>query len=58
LKTLNKLEEAKKKERQIETEYIATIATTRPSSAYALALPITKTNPFARLKALLLPLKV
>jgi hypothetical protein len=58
LKTLNKLEKAKEKERQMESERAATAATARPSNAYALALSVTETNPFARLKALLLFPKV
>jgi hypothetical protein len=58
LKTLNKLEEAKEKERQIESEHVTVIANIKPSSAYALVLPITETNPFAGLKALLLFPKV
>jgi hypothetical protein len=53
LKTLDKLEEAEKKERQIELERAAAkVATT----AYALAP--SKPDPFAKIKVPLLPLKV
>jgi hypothetical protein len=58
LKTLDKLEKAEEKERQMETECAATVATARPSSAYVLALSVTETNPFAGLEALLLSPKV
>jgi hypothetical protein len=58
LKTLDKLEKVKEKERQMETERAATMATARPSSAYVLALSLTETNPFARLEAFSLPPKV
>jgi hypothetical protein len=54
LKTLNKLKKTEEKERQTETEHVATTATARLSSAYVLALSVTETNPFVRLKALLL----
>jgi hypothetical protein len=53
---LNKLEEAKEKERQIETRRTTAKAATMPSNV--LALLLTKTNPFARLKVLLLLPKV
>jgi hypothetical protein len=56
LKTLNKLEKAKEKERQIETECITTKAAAMPSNT--LALLLTKANPFASVKVLLLLLKV
>jgi hypothetical protein len=55
LKTLNELEELEEKERQIESERTATKAFAKPSSAYVLALSVTKPNPFAGLKALSLP---
>jgi hypothetical protein len=56
LKTLDKLEKAKEKERQIETEYAAAKATAMPSNV--LALLLTKANPFVSVKVLLLPLEV
>jgi hypothetical protein len=56
LKTLDKLEEAKEKERQIGTKHIAAKAIAMPSNA--LALLLTKANPFADVKVFLLPLKV
>jgi CO dehydrogenase/acetyl-CoA synthase beta subunit len=56
LKTLNKLEEAKEKERQIETKHIATKAAAKLFNA--LVLLLTKANPFVNVKVLLLFLKV
>jgi hypothetical protein len=56
LKTLNKLEKAKEKERQIETKHITTKATAMLSNV--LALLLTKANPFASVKVPLLFLKV
>jgi hypothetical protein len=56
LKTLDKLKEAKEKERQIEEERAATKATAKPSDA--LALSVTKVNPFAGIEVPLLPPKV
>jgi hypothetical protein len=56
LRTLNKLEKVKEKERQIKSKRIATKAATIPSNA--LALLLTKVNPFARIKVLLLLPKV
>ena len=53
LKTLNKLKEVKEKERQIKTKRVATKATTTQTYGQA-----TKANPFAKIKILLLPLKV
>ena len=53
LKTLNKLEEVKEKERQIEKECAANKAAT--NLFYALAL---KADPFAKIKIPLLSLKV
>jgi hypothetical protein len=50
LKTLDKLEEAEEKKRQIEAKRATAVATARPSSAYVPALFATKANPFARLK--------
>jgi hypothetical protein len=58
LKTLDKLEKAKEKERQMESEHATTKAAARPSSVCVLALSLTRTNPFARLKALSLSPKV
>jgi hypothetical protein len=58
LKTLNKLKEAKEKERQIESERAAAKAAARPFNAYALALSVTEPDPFAGLRALSLPPKV
>jgi hypothetical protein len=56
LKTLDELEEVEEKERQMEAERAAAVATARPSSAYVLALSMTETDPFAGLGALsLLP---
>jgi CO dehydrogenase/acetyl-CoA synthase beta subunit len=56
LKTLDKLEEAEEKERQIETECAAIKATAMPSNV--LALLLTKANSFAGVKVPLLPLEV
>jgi hypothetical protein len=56
LKTLDKLKEAKERERQIETKYATTKATAMPSNT--LALLLTKANPFVGVKVPLLPLKV
>jgi hypothetical protein len=53
LKTLDKLEKAKEKERQIKTKHIATAM---PSNI--LALLLTKANPFTSVKVPLLLLKV
>jgi hypothetical protein len=52
LKTLNKLEKAKEKERQIETKYVTTKAAAMLSNA--LVLLLTKANPFASVKVPLL----
>jgi len=53
LKTLNKLEEVKEKERQIELEHVAVkAATTQVHGQAAVA------DPFARIKIPLLPLEV
>jgi hypothetical protein len=56
LKTLNKLKKAKEKERQIKTKHTTTKAAAMPSNA--LALLLTKANPFVSVKVPLLPLKV
>jgi hypothetical protein len=56
LKTLDKLKEVEEKERQIEAKHIATKAIAKPFNT--LALLLTKANPSAKLKALLLLLKV
>jgi hypothetical protein len=56
LKTLNKLEKAKEKERQIETERVTAKAAAMPFSV--LALLLTKANPFVSVKVPLLPLEV
>jgi hypothetical protein len=56
LKILDKLEKAKEKEKQIKTKHIATKAATKLSNT--LALLLTKANPFAKIKVLLLFLKV
>jgi hypothetical protein len=56
LKTLNKLEKAKEKERQIKIKRIATKAVVMLSNV--LALLLTKANPFASVKVLLLLLEV
>jgi hypothetical protein len=56
LKTLDKLEEAEEKERQMEAERAATEAAARPSSA--LAPRLIRSDPFANLEVPLLPPKV
>jgi len=56
LKTLDKLEEAKEKEKQIESERAALKAATRLPNV--LALLLAKVDPFAKLDIPLLPLKV
>jgi hypothetical protein len=56
LKTLDKLEEAKEKERQIETKCTTAKAAAMPSNA--LALLLTKANPFVSVKVPLLPPEV
>jgi hypothetical protein len=56
LKTLNKLEEAKEKERQIETKHMTAKAAAMPSNV--LVLLLTKVNPFASIKVPLLPPEV
>jgi CO dehydrogenase/acetyl-CoA synthase beta subunit len=56
LKTLNELEEAEERERQIETECATTKAAAMLSNV--LALSLTKVNPFAGVKVPLLPLEV
>jgi CO dehydrogenase/acetyl-CoA synthase beta subunit len=56
LKTLDKLKEAKEKERQIESERATAKATAMPFNV--LALLLTKANPFAGVKVPLLPLEV
>jgi hypothetical protein len=56
LKTLDKLEKAKEKEKQIELERITIKATAMLSNA--LALLLTRADPFAGVKVLLLPLEV
>jgi CO dehydrogenase/acetyl-CoA synthase beta subunit len=56
LKTLDKLEKVKKEERQIETKRITTKAAAMPFNV--LVLLLTKANPFAGVKVLLLLLKV
>jgi hypothetical protein len=56
LKTLDKLEEAKEKERQIEIKCTTVKATTMPSNA--LVLLLTKANPFVSVKVPLLSLEV
>jgi hypothetical protein len=56
LKILDKLKKIKGQERQIETKHITTKATTMPFNT--LALLLTKVNPFAGIKVLLLFLKV
>jgi hypothetical protein len=54
LKTLNELEEAKEKEKQIEIKYATAKVVVMPSNV--LALLLTKANPFVRVKVpLLLP---
>jgi hypothetical protein len=53
---LDKLEEAKEKERQIKTEYTTAKAAVMPSNI--LALLLTKANPFASVKVPLLPPEV
>jgi hypothetical protein len=58
LKTLDKLEEVEEKERQMEAERAAAVATARPSSVHVLALSMTETDPFTGLKALSLPPEV
>jgi hypothetical protein len=54
LKTIDKLNEVKEKEKQIESKQAATA--TMPSST--LVLPVTETDPFVGLEVLLLPPKV
>jgi hypothetical protein len=56
LKTLDKLEKAKEKERQIETKHVTAKAAITLSNA--LVLLLTKANPFASVKVPLLPLEV
>jgi hypothetical protein len=56
LKTLDKLEKVEEKERQIETKHATAKAVAMPSNA--LALSLTKANPFASVKVPLLLLKV
>jgi hypothetical protein len=56
LKTLDKLEEAEEKERQIETKHATTKAAAMPSNV--LVLLLTEANPFASVKVPLLPLEV
>jgi hypothetical protein len=56
LKTLDKLEKAKEKERQIETKHITAKVAAMLSNA--LALLLTEANPFASVKVPLLPLEV
>jgi hypothetical protein len=56
LKTLDKLEEAEERKRQIETEHITAKVTAMLSNA--LVLLLTKANPFASVKVLLLLPKV
>jgi CO dehydrogenase/acetyl-CoA synthase beta subunit len=56
LRTLDKLEEAEEKERQIETKHATTKAVVMPSNT--LVLLLTKANPFAGVKVPLLSLKV
>jgi len=53
LKTIDKLNKAKEKEKQIETKRVAIKAATTQIHGQA-----AKANPFARIKILLLPLKV
>jgi hypothetical protein len=54
LKTINELDKAKEKEKQIKPKQAAAAA--MPSNA--LVLSKTRTDPFVSLKVLLLPLKV
>jgi hypothetical protein len=54
LKTINKLDKVKEKEKQIKSKQAATAAIL----SSILVLSTTKTNPFASLKVLLLLLKV
>jgi hypothetical protein len=56
LKTIDELDKAKEKEKQIETKHIAAKAATTLSNT--LVLSTTETDPFAKLKVLLLSLKV
>jgi hypothetical protein len=56
LKTLNKLEEAKEKERQIKTKHVTLKATAMLFNV--LVLLLTKANPFVDVKVLLLLLEV
>jgi hypothetical protein len=56
LKTLNKLKEAKEKERQIKTKCATAKAAAMPSNV--LVLLLTKANPFAGVKVPLLSPKV
>jgi hypothetical protein len=56
LKTLDKLEKAKEKERQIKTKHTITKAIAMLSNV--LVLLLTKANPFASVKVPLLPLEV
>jgi uncharacterized membrane protein (DUF2068 family) len=56
LRMLDKLKEAKEKERQMEIEHVTAKAAAMPSNA--LALLLTKANPFIGIKVLLLLLEV
>jgi hypothetical protein len=56
LKTLDKLKEAKEKEKQMETKYTTAKAVAMPFNV--LALLLTKANPFASVKVPLLPPEV
>jgi hypothetical protein len=58
LKTINKLNKAKEKERQIKSKQTATIAIPSNSLILSALAPRAKTNPFASLKVLLLLPKV
>jgi hypothetical protein len=56
LKTIDKLNKVKEKEKQIKFKHTAAETAAMPSNT--LALSTTKTNPFAKLKVLLLPPRV
>jgi hypothetical protein len=58
LKTLDELEEAEEKEKQMESGRVTAEAAARPPSALVPALPATETDPFAGLGALSLPPEV